>query len=69
MPTMPTPPAMGDATESVLPSVDEVSLRGTAADSSGFQGTHGLSIKGTLIQEATDTVRQIKVKIERSKLA
>jgi len=28
-----------------------------------------VSIKGTLIQEATEAARQIKVKIERSKLA
>ena len=36
---------MEDATESALPFVNEVSLRGTAADSSGFQGLHGLGIR------------------------
>ena len=31
--------------EVALPSVDEVVLRGTAADSSGFQGLHGSGIQ------------------------
>ena len=41
--------------------------RRTAVDSRARMAW--VSIKGTLIQEATEAARQIKVKIERSKLA
>ena len=41
IPAKSSPPASEGTMEVALPSVDEVALRGTAADSSGFQGLHG----------------------------
>ena len=48
------PPASDGTVEAPLPSVDEVALRGTAADSSGFQGLHGPGIQYGYADSAGD---------------